>query len=151
MRIVVLSDTHVSSFAGLPEKIITALADVDMIIHAGDFTAKAVLDGLKQLREVKAVCGNMDSSELKQLLPDKEILTLGGKRIGITHGWGSPHDIDERVGGMFSGVDIIIYGHSHYPQNEVKNGILFFNPGSAKSSFGVLTIGKEVSGEIIRF
>ena len=72
MRIGVISDTHVTSFAGLPDKIITALADVDVIIHAGDFTAKAVLDGLKQFREVKAVCGNMDSNELKQLLPDKE-------------------------------------------------------------------------------
>ncbi len=78
MRIGVLSDTHVSSFAELPDRIVTTLAEVDMIIHAGDFTTKNVLDGLNQLREVSAVCGNMDSNELKQLLPERELLTVGG-------------------------------------------------------------------------
>lgn len=150
MRIGVLSDSHVSSAAQLPERVVSALAEVDIIIHAGDFVAKDVLDGLKQLGEVKAVRGNMDSEELKQLLPEKELLEIEGKRIGIIHGWGSPYGIDDRVGEVFSGVDIIVYGHSHYPQNETKNGVLFFNPGQAKNSFGVLTIDKEVRGEIIK-
>ena len=91
----------------------------------------------------------MDSEELKQILSEKEILEIEGKRIGIIHGWGSPHGIDDRVGGMFDDVDIIVYGHSHYSQNEVKRGILFFNPGRAKNSFGILTTDREVSGEII--
>ena len=150
MRIGVLSDTHVSSFAELPNKIVTVLSEVDMIIHAGDFTAKAVLDGLKQLKEVKAVCGNMDSYELKQLLPDKELLTVGRKRIGITHGWGSPHGIEDRISSLFKDVDIIVFGHSHQPKNEVINGIYFFNPGQAKTSFGILTIGEKVHGKIMR-
>jgi putative phosphoesterase len=149
MKIGVVSDTHVTSFAEVPDRILHALAGVDLIIHAGDFVARDVLDGLKQLGEVKAVQGNMDSEELKQLLPEKEILEIKGKRIGIIHGWGSPYGIDERVGGMFDNVDIIVYGHSHHAQNEVKNGILFFNPGRANNSFGILTIGQEVSGEII--
>jgi len=149
MKIGVVSDTHVTSFAEVPDRILHALAGVDLIIHAGDFVARDVLDGLKQLGEVKAVQGNMDSEELKQLLPEKEILEIKGKRIGIIHGWGSPYGIDERVGGMFDDVDIIVYGHSHHSQNEVKNGILFFNPGRAKNSFGILTIGKEVRGEIV--
>jgi putative phosphoesterase len=150
MRIGVLSDSHASSFAQLHEKILLALADVDLIVHAGDFVAKDVLDGLKQLGEVKAVRGNVDSNELKGILPEKEILEIEGRKIGIIHGWGSPHGIDDRVGNVFSGVDIIIYGHSHYPQNETKNGILFFNPGQARSSFGILTVGEEVSGEIVK-
>jgi putative phosphoesterase len=149
MKIGVVSDTHVTSFAEVPDRILRTLAGVDLIIHAGDFVARDVLDGLKQLGEVKAVQGNMDSEELKQLLPEKEILEIKGKRIGIIHGWGSPYGIDERVGGMFDNVDIIVYGHSHHAQNEVKNGILFFNPGRAKNSFGILTIGKEVRGEIV--
>jgi putative phosphoesterase len=149
MKIGVLSDTHATSFAQLPKKVLLALAEVDLIIHAGDFVTKNVLDGLKQLGEVKAVQGNMDSNELKQILPEKELLTIEGKRVGIIHGWGSPHGIDDRVGKMFSDVDIIVYGHSHYSQNEVKKGILFFNPGQARNSFGILTIGREVKGEII--
>lgn len=150
MRIGILSDTHVSSFAELPDKILTTLAEVDMIIHAGDFTTKNVLDGLKQLREVSAVCGNMDSNEVKQSLPEKKVLTASGRRLGVTHGWGSPHGIEDRVSSLFSNVDIIVFGHSHQPVNEVIHGILFFNPGLARNSFGILTIGEQVKGEIIR-
>jgi putative phosphoesterase len=149
MKIGVISDTHTTSFSQLPDQIVSTLTGVDLIIHTGDFVARDVLDGLRQLGEVKAVQGNMDSEELKQLLPEKELLVIEGKRVGIIHGWGSPHGIDDRVGGMFDDVDIIVYGHSHHSQNEVKNGILFFNPGQAKNSFGILTIGREVTGEII--
>ena len=150
MRIGVLSDTHATSFAELPDKILATLAEVDMIIHAGDFTTKSVLDGLRQLGEVRAVHGNMDSNELKQFLPQKELFVVRGKRIGITHGWGSPDGIEDRVGNLFSDADIIVHGHSHYSKNEVINGILFFNPGRARDSFGILTIGEQVNGEIIR-
>ena len=150
MRIGVLADTHVSSFAELPDKMVTTLAEVDMIIHAGDFTTKNVLDRLKQLGEVSAVYGNMDSNELKRTLPEREVLTVGGKRLGVTHGWGSPYGIEDRVSSLFSDVDIIVFGHSHQPLNEVIHGILFFNPGQARNSFGILTIGEEVKGEIIR-
>ena len=149
MKIGVISDTHATSFDQLPDQILRTLAEVDLIIHAGDFVARDVLDGLKRLGEVKAVAGNMDSEELKRILPEKETLVIEGKRVGIIHGWGSPYGIDDRVGGMFDDVDIIVYGHSHYSQNEMKKGILFFNPGQAKNSFGILTIGQEVSGEII--
>ena len=149
MKIGVVSDTHATSFAEVPDRILQALAEVDLIIHAGDFVVRDVLDGLKQLGEVKAVQGNMDSEELKQILPEKELLVIEGKRIGIIHGWGSPYGIDDRVGKMFEDVDIIVYGHSHYSQNEVKRGVLFFNPGQARNSFGILTVGKELKGEII--
>ena len=150
MRIGVVSDTHVTSFAEVPNKILIALVEVDLIIHAGDFVSKDVFDGLKRLGEVKAVRGNMDSSELKQILPEKELLLVGGKRIGITHGWGGPYGIEDRVSQMFKDVDVIIYGHSHQSKNELKEGVLFFNPGQARSSFGILTVGQEVKGEIIR-
>ncbi len=149
MKIGVVSDTHTTSFSQLPDRIVSTLTEVDLIIHTGDFVARDVLDGLKRLGEVKAVQGNMDSEELKRILPEKELLVIEGKKVGIIHGWGSPHGIDDRVGGMFEDVDIIVYGHSHHSQNEVKNGILFFNPGQAKNSFGILTIGREVRGEII--
>ena len=149
MKIGVLSDTHAASFTEIPEKIVSILTEVDMIIHAGDFTAKDVLTGLKQLGKVIAVQGNMDSYELKRILPEKELITVGGKRIGIIHGWGGPDGIENRIGAMFNDVDIIVYGHSHQPKNEIIGDILFFNPGRARNTIGILTVGDEVDGEII--
>jgi putative phosphoesterase len=150
VRIGVISDSHVTSFAELPGQIVRTLTEADLIVHAGDFVARDVLEGLKRLGEVKAVRGNMDSDELKRILPEKEVVVIEGRRVGIIHGWGAPEGIDERVGGMFEDVDIIIYGHSHHPQNELKRGVLFFNPGRARDSFGILTIGHGVSAEIIK-
>lgn len=149
LRIGVLSDTHMHSFEDLPQKVIEALSTVDLIIHAGDFTSMEVLDGLKQLNEVRAVQGNMDSAEIKNRLPTIDIIKLGNRRIGITHGWGSPWRIEHRIKKLFEQVDIIIYGHSHQPQNKVIDNILFFNPGKATHSFGILTIAKDITGEII--
>lgn len=145
-----LADTHATSFEEVPRKIVAALSTVDLIIHAGDFTTTETLNGLKQLGEVKAVQGNMDSSEIKSTLPVKEIIEAKNKRIGIIHGSGPPWGIEQRVREMFDQqVDIIVYGHSHEPQNKVIDGILFFNPGKATSSFGFLTIEEDIQGEII--
>ena len=119
MRIAVLADTHVNTVEHLPRKIIDAISTVDLIIHAGDFTDVQVLKELKRLRVVKAVHGNMDSIELKTVLPVKEIIQIESKRIGIMHGSGSPLGIEQRVGKMFESdrIDIIVYGHSHRSQN----------------------------------
>ena len=151
MRIAVLADTHVQMLEHLSKKIIDAISTADLIIHAGDFTDVQVLKDLEQLGGVKAVQGNMDSVELKTLLPVKEIVEIENKRIGITHGSGSPWGIEGRVRKMFESdrIDIIVYGHSHQSQNKFIDGILFFNPGKATDSFGILTINGEAKGEII--
>jgi hypothetical protein len=149
LKIAVLSDTHVYSFEDIPAKIVDFLSTVDLIIHAGDFVSVRVLEGLEKLGEVKAVQGNMDSAELKSILPIKEIVEVGGKRIGIIHGWGSPWRIEQRVKKEFDQIDIIIYGHSHISQNKIIDNVLFFNPGRAKDSFGILTIEEGIKGEII--
>jgi len=93
----------------------------------------------------------MDSREIKTVLPIKEIVEIENKRIGITHGSGGPWGIEERVRRTFESdrIDIIVYGHSHRSQNKVIKGILFFNPGKATDSFGILTIDVEAQGEII--
>jgi putative phosphoesterase len=151
MRIAVLADTHANRLEHLHRKTIDALSTADLIIHAGDFTDLQLLKELRQLREVKAVHGNMDSKQLKSVLPVKEIVEIENKRIGITHGSGGPWGIEERVRKVFESdrIDIIIYGHSHRSQNKVINDILFFNPGKAADSFGILTIDGEAKGEII--
>jgi len=151
MRIAMLADTHVNTIEDLPQKIIDALSSVDLIIHAGDFTDIQLLRDLEALGNVKAVQGNMDSSELKAVLPTKEIVEIKNKRIGITHGSGSPWGIEERVRKVFEsdGVDILVYGHSHQSQNKVIKDILFLNPGKATDSFGILMIDGEAKGEII--
>ena len=151
MRIAVLADTHVDRLEHLPKKTVDALSTADLIIHAGDFTDVQLLNELRRLCDVKAVHGNMDSRELKAELPVKEIVETKDKRIGITHGSGAPWGIEERIRKTFESnrVDIIVYGHSHRSQNKVIDDILFFNPGKATDSFGILTVNGAATGEIV--
>ncbi len=150
LRIGVISDTHAKTFSELPDLVRRALTEVDLIVHAGDFTEKAVLEGLRTLSEVKAVCGNMDSGELMRMLPRQDLFVVNGRRVGLTHGSGAPWGIARRVREMFSDTDIIIFGHSHEPARQFVQGCLLFNPGRARNSFGLLTIGEEVVAEIVR-
>ena len=149
MKIGVISDTHARTVAEIPARTLTMLAEVDLIVHAGDFTEKAVLDGLKKMAEVKAVCGNMDSGELKRTLPQKELFAVNGKMIGLVHGSGGPWGIADRIRQTFAEADIIIFGHSHVTCNRYLQGSLLFNPGRARDSLGMLTINDEIKAEII--
>jgi putative phosphoesterase len=150
MKIGVLSDTHLHSATDLPQDIVRAFTDVDLIVHTGDFVALAVLEGLRKIVEVKAVRGNMDSAEIRSILPEKELLFVNGKRIGVMHGSGGPWGIENRVRGQFGDVDVILYGHTHQAKNELIEGVLFFNPGEARSSYGILHIENDIRGEIVR-
>lgn len=150
MKIAVLSDTHAKTVNEIPERIRAALTGVDLIIHAGDFTESVVLEELRALGEVKAVHGNMDSFDLKAMLPEKELFEISGKKIGLTHGSGGPWGIAGRIRQLFHDVDLIIFGHSHEPCNQYFQGSLLFNPGRARDSFGLLTIDDEIKAEIIR-
>ena len=150
IKIGVLSDTHLNSLDELSPEIIEGLADVDWIVHAGDFIGLQVLEGLSRLKKVKAVRGNMDSFEIRNLLPDTDIFEVKGKTIGIVHGSGPPWGIERRVREKFGEVDVIIYGHSHEARNEVYKGALLFNPGQCKKSYGLLKIDQDIAAEIIR-
>ena len=150
MKLGVISDTHTNTIDEIPVAVRKALVDVDLIVHAGDFTHMAVLAGLLEMGQVKAVRGNMDSAELKRLLPEKDVFEVNGKKIGLIHGSGAPWGIAERVERQFTGVDIIIFGHSHEPCNRYIQGVLLFNPGRASSSFGLLTVEKRIDARILR-
>jgi len=150
LSIAVVSDTHVRAIDELPDTLLTAMTEVDLIVHAGDFTEKAVLDGLRNLGKVKAVLGNMDSGELREVLPKRDLFTVGWKMIGLVHGWGMPWGLAESVKELFPDADIIIFGHSHEPTNRYIGKTLLFNPGRARNSFGLITIGEEIRAEILK-
>jgi putative phosphoesterase len=150
MKIGVISDTHARTIEGIPKSILKALETVDLIIHAGDFTNEAVLVGLRTMGKVKAVRGNMDSAELKRILPERIVFEVSGKKIGLVHGSGTPWGIAERVKAQFTGVNIVIFGHSHEPCNRYIQGVLLFNPGPARNSFGLLTIDEVIEATILK-
>lgn len=156
IRIGVISDTHLGGFdQGLAQKAAEVFAGVDIILHAGDLTSLLVLDAL-QAPEVLAVAGNMDGPTVRANLPDKRIVSAGGFRIGLIHGWGSPMGLAGRVARKFSGVDAVVFGHSHRPTNLVKEDILLFNPGSYAKGFlgngtvGILELDREIKGRVLK-
>jgi putative phosphoesterase len=158
MKIGVISDTHLRKpTPELYELQYTVFADVTTILHAGDLTELEVLEAFSD-KEVVAVCGNMDSRAVRSQLPSKRVLEIGGFRIGIIHGWGHPFGVPKKIADTFGNVDVIVYGHSHRPDNEIRHGILFFNPGAfsggfpfiRKRSVGILTLGERISGRIIK-
>lgn len=138
MIIVILSDTHISSVKGLDNGLIKEVKRADAVIHAGDYTRMEVVEGLKSIsKRFYGVCGNMDGDEVKKRLKPKLIVELGGLRIGITHPveGGPPLGIKRKVREKFEGVDLIVYGHTHFPEESYEDGLLCFNPGSATKAF----------------
>jgi putative phosphoesterase len=150
LKIGVISDTHARFFPELPQKLVSVLSKVDLIIHAGDIVTLDVIRGLEILAPVTGVYGNMDYPEVKCELSQQRVLELAGKKIGVVHGSGGPHEIEERVLQLFPGVDAIVFGHSHVALNKLHGGILLFNPGSARESYGILDVGEKIEGKIYR-
>jgi putative phosphoesterase len=160
LRIAVLSDTHLPDSADahdfLLDLVDNVLAPVDMILHAGDLVAPDLLSAFDGY-PVHAVRGNMDPATVG--ISTKKIINVGDFTIGMIHGWGSPEGIEERALAEFSSVslDCLVYGHSHRPVCHRRDGVLFFNPGSATDrrsmsyhSVGLLEIGREIQGTIVR-
>jgi putative phosphoesterase len=158
LKLGILSDSHVNKLSDLPKKALEILKNVDLIVHAGDFDDKALLDELRKLGNLEGVSGNMDPKNVKDKLPEVKILELKGFKIGITHPLegGAPYDLVKRVREKFEHIDVIVFGHSHLPMNEKIDGILFFNPGSITGrwpakhkTIGILEIDKDIKGKTI--
>ena len=159
MRVGVLSDTHLRDGSLLAGSVFEALSGVEMIVHAGDIVSLSVIEALETLAPVYAVRGNMDRFEEMKALPERRVVSAGGKKIGLIHGWGAPLGLEERVRKRFdaAGVSAIVYGHTHIPTIKQADSVLLFNPGSATgrlpapcASVGILHIGADLAGEIVR-
>jgi len=118
----VISDTH----GLLRPEALTALRGCDRIIHAGDVGTAEVLDGLRMLAPTVAVRGNVDNDALGKKLPRSRVVELEGHEIYVIH------ILAELTADPASaGLSAVVFGHSHKPSIEDREGILYLNPGSA--------------------
>jgi uncharacterized protein len=118
----VISDTH----GLLREQAVAALKGSDHIIHAGDVGAPEILDKLAEIAPVTAVRGNVDRASWARKIPETEVIVLGSVSIYILH---KLQDLDLKP--EAAGFRVVVSGHTHMPRQDVKNGVLYFNPGSA--------------------
>ena len=120
----VISDTHgvVNALA------LKALEGVNHIFHAGDFESYQSLRALRKLAPMTVVAGNVDVDvDPRHKCHASAIVTLAALKFYIIHDL-SRFDIP-----LFdSGLAAVIHGHTHEPSVVWKNGVLFFNPGSAR-------------------
>jgi putative phosphoesterase len=124
-RIGVISDTH-----GLMRaEALEVLRGVDAILHAGDIGGDTIIDALRELAPVTFVEGNNDSRDGTDIVRVK----IGGTRILLTHILPRPHAVDPHVMRSLreKPADLVVFGHSHLPHNEVVDGVRYFNPASA--------------------
>ena len=159
-RIVVMSDTHLS---GVTDEFIAICdrhcIDAHMVIHLGDWARAVILDYL-EFFPLEAVAGNTDDAIIHSRLPVKKVVSIGGRRLGIIHGWGLPGNLPGLLGHEFTGVDVILFGHTHQPLEVFERGVLLFNPGSVfmgrgrhTRTLGILHIDEDegtIESEIIR-
>ncbi|HSY01368.1 MAG TPA: metallophosphoesterase family protein [Acidobacteriaceae bacterium] len=122
MLIGVISDTH----GLLRPEALTALAGSEHILHAGDVGDPGILERLREIAPVTAIRGNVDGFGACSLLPDTELVQLGGRGIYMLH---DRHALD--LDPVAAGISVVVSGHSHHPAIQRHKGILYFNPGSA--------------------
>jgi uncharacterized protein len=122
MLIGVISDTH----GFMRPEALAALRGVEHILHAGDVGNVAILDALREIAPVTAIRGNVDTSGACAELPATDVVELGGSLFYLVH---SVHDLD--INPKAAGVAMVVSGHSHKAKVEVKDGVVYFNPGSA--------------------
>ena len=159
MLIGLISYTHIPDRARiLPQKVLDAFSNVDLIIHAGDLTSPKVLDELEEIAPVMAVQGNMDRANGIDL-PKAKVIEVEDLKIGVIHGEVYPRADSDQLLYLAKelDVDILVSGHSHQPKIEQKDGVLLLNPGSpivprlADRTVMLLEINnKEVGVEVVK-
>jgi putative phosphoesterase len=108
------------------------LRDADLILHAGDLSTVGVLDELEAIGPpVVAVYGNVDEAALRARLPEERIVDADVARIAMVHDAGPAQGRLQRLRRRFPAADAVVFGHSHIPLHEERDGFQIFNPGSA--------------------
>jgi putative phosphoesterase len=132
VRLAIISDTHLPRGArALPPACVERLRDADAILHAGDLIEAPVLADLERLGPpVHVVRGNVDSAELQARLPLTRIVEAAGARIAMVHDAGPAGGRLARLRARFPNADAVVFGHSHLPLLEERDGFAIFNPGS---------------------
>ena len=149
MIIGVISDTH----GLLRPEAIAALRGSEHIIHGGDIGSPEIIPALEKIAPVTAIRGNIDREPWTKRFPETEVVELAGLHIYIIHDVNGV-DLNPKAAGFAA----VISGHSHQPKQEIKDEVLYFNPGSAgPQRFKLpITIGKleindgKLSGKIIQ-
>lgn len=144
----VISDTH----GLLRPEALKALRDSDYIIHAGDIGDPRILDQLSEVAPVTAVRGNVDHGAWATRIHPTNTLEMEDVSLYVLHNL-----VELDLKPEAAGFSAVIYGHSHVPKQEMKNGVLYFNPGSAgPRRFRLpVTVGKlrlrahDLKGEIL--
>jgi putative phosphoesterase len=122
LRVGLISDTH----SLMRPEALDALQGSDYIIHAGDIGDPRILSALAEIAPVTAVRGNNDRETWASSIPETAVLRVGAISIYVIHILGEL-SIDPAVAGHHA----VITGHSHKPVSQLRNGVLFVNPGSA--------------------
>lgn len=132
MEIAVISDTHLPRGRRLlPDACVELLRKADLILHAGDVVTSEVLDDIEALGPpVAAVQGNMDTAELRSRLLAERVVDAEGVRIAMLHDAGPASGRLARMRARFPDADAVVFGHSHIPLHEERDGFQLFNPGS---------------------
>lgn len=138
VHLLLLADTHVPRRArALPAQVWRAVAEADVVFHAGDWQVPEVLDELQsRARRLVGVWGNNDGAELRRRLTETARLEIGGVRFAMTHETGAARGRERRMAEAFPDEDVLIFGHSHIPWDTVAGedtanpGLRLLNPGS---------------------
>jgi uncharacterized protein len=138
VRLLLLADTHVPNRArALPAQVWQAVAEADVVFHAGDWQVPELLDELEsRARRLVGVWGNNDGAELRRRLPEVARVEIGGVRFAMTHETGPARGRERRMAQVFPDADVLVFGHSHIPWDTVAGedtanpGLRLLNPGS---------------------
>jgi putative phosphoesterase len=117
----------------LPEACVERIVAAELLLHAGDFSTLEVLRELESIGPpVIGVHGNVDSADLRRMLPAERVVEAGGVRIAMVHDAGPTSRRLERMRRRFGErADVVIFGHSHMPlHEEAPDGFQILNPGS---------------------
>lgn len=132
-KLLLIADTHVPKRAlAIPDQVWRAVADADVVIHAGDWVEPDVLDQLEsRAATLIGVWGNNDGPVLRGRLPEVARETIEGIRFSVVHETGSAQGREARCDTAFPDTDVLVFGHSHIPWDTVTpGGMRLLNPGS---------------------